>query len=291
MVTLDKFAEELKEKREALGISINDIYEITRIDKSYLEAMEKGNFEVMPDVYMRAFIRKFAEAVELNPNEVIKKYEAAKSGKGFNETVISKKEEGSEIVDEQESRKTSMGNEVNQNKISEKINNPFLILGFIGVIIIIAIIYFTFISSDSDEIIREQKVEDILSERKNEVETPRFEIKKNEPVVEKNQKSEVETIITTSDSLSLKINSLDTVWFRTKIDNAESDEFILNPNRSKTLSAKSNINMLVGNAGGLELILNGKKLNFIGKKGEIKNISIDSDGIHYLKMRPDSTNE
>jgi cytoskeletal protein RodZ len=291
MITLDKFAEELREKREALGISINDIYEITRIDKNYLEAMEKGNFEVMPDVYMRAFIRKFAEAVELNPDEVIKKYEAAKSGKGFNETVIIEKEEGSEIIDEQESGKKSMDNDVYESKISEKINNPFLILGSIGAIIIIAIVYFTFISSDSDEIIREQKVEDILTERKNEVETPRFEIKKNEPVVEKNQKPEVETIITTSDSLSLKINSLDTVWFRTKIDNAESDEFILNPNRSKTLSAKSKINMLVGNAGGLELILNGKKLNFIGKKGEIKNISIDSDGIHYLKMRPDSTNE
>ena len=47
MSALEKFAEGLKSKREALGISLNDIYEITRIDKNYLEEMEKGNFEII----------------------------------------------------------------------------------------------------------------------------------------------------------------------------------------------------------------------------------------------------
>ena len=79
------------------------------------------------------------------------------------------------------------------------------------------------------------------------------------------------------------MNATDTIWFRIIIDNDKNNEYILNPNRSKTFVAGSNINLLLGNAGAIELILNGKNLNFTGKKGEIRNISINSKGFQYVK--------
>ena len=62
-------------------------------------------------------------------------------------------------------------------------------------------------------------------------------------------------------------------------------EFTLNPKLSKVLKAKSSFNILVGNAGGIELVLNGNKLPKIGRKGEIKNINVDSQGVHYMKIK------
>ena len=280
MSALDKFAEELKEKRETLGISISDLYEITRIDKNYLIEMEKGNFEIMPDVYMRAFIRKYADAIELDHTEIIKKYEAAQSGKTVDEKTNPEskseaKEEISEFEDESESKIAV---------ISETNYNPYIIIGFIVAIVLIGYFYYTFIYSDNNEIIVEQRSEDIISGRNSETKTPRFELKNSNSEVEANNNSEANIGLAKTDSLSLKINALDTVWFRTQIDKAKKDEFILNPNRSKTLNAKSQIDILVGNTGGIEFILNGKKLEFKGKKGEIRNVRINSNGIQFSKI-------
>jgi len=289
MSTLEKFAEELKARRKAQGISINDIYEITRIDKNYLQEMEKSNFEIMPDVYMRAFIRKYADAVELDPEEVIKKYEAAKSGKAFDKKAMDDSKKTSEKSIEVDNNENYSNIEPGQGEASGKNYNMFLILGFVIVAVLIGAFYSIFIHTNNEEIIVEQRVEDILNERSKESESSRFEVKENIPELkETNPKVGAVASVTKNDSLSLRINALDTVWFRTQIDNTKKDEFILNPNRSKTLNAKSKIDLLIGNTGGIEFILNGKKIDFLGKKGEIRNITFDADGIHYSKMKTTS---
>ncbi len=271
MSALELFAEELKKKRETLGLSISDLYEVTRIDKTYLEEMEKGNFEIMPDVYMRAFVRKYADAVELNPDEAIAKYEAAQSGKSYDKVASAKEVEKTETDTEYSEP------EVRQNQIKENNNNPFIIIGGIVLLLIAGLAYFLFFSPNSEEIIVEQRVEDIIGERTQENSDARFKVRKEENVVTPN--SEDNAI----DTFSLKINALDTVWFRTEIDNTSKDEFILNPNGSKTLRAKSQINILIGNTGGIEFFLNGKKIDFKGKKGEIRNVIVKADGVHYSK--------
>lgn len=66
----------LKEKRKEKGMSLEEIQEITKIRKRYLEAIEKGEYNVLPGVfYARAFIKSYAEAVGLDPDEVLKTYD------------------------------------------------------------------------------------------------------------------------------------------------------------------------------------------------------------------------
>ncbi len=280
MSALEKFAEELKEQRESLEISVSELYEITRIDKNYLVEMEKGNFEIMPDVYMRAFIRKYADAVELDANETIKKYEAAQNGKTVSKEVETYAE------DEPEAEITLIDDEpkLKETVISETNYNPYIIIIFIIAVALIGYFYYAFIYSANNKIIVEQRVENIISGRNSKANTSRFELKRNNSNVEANNDSKSNSGLTKTDSLTLKINALDTVWFRTQIDKAKTDEFILNPNRSKVLNAKSQIDILVGNTGGIEFVLNGKKLKFDGKKGEIRKIIINSDGIHYSNV-------
>ncbi|MFB7139484.1 helix-turn-helix domain-containing protein [Gottfriedia sp. NPDC056225] len=54
----------LKEAREAKGLSIDDVQELTKIQKRYLEAIEEGNYEILPgQFYVRAFIKQYAETI------------------------------------------------------------------------------------------------------------------------------------------------------------------------------------------------------------------------------------
>jgi len=275
MESLKNFGEELKKQREKVGITISDIYERTRIDKKYLEEMEKGNFGIMPDVYMRAFIRKYADAVDLNPNETIQKYEAACSGKPINEVETTKEDEQ---LTENNNEKEKVYGEQNSGyeETIHKKTSPTIIIGVVLLFILFGVGYFLFGGADSEQIIVEKKVEDILKEQ-NKNNNERFEIA---------QKQNTEnTSVTAKDSLSLKINAMDTSWFRIIVDKTKSDEFILNPNHTKTINAKNQIKLLVGNSGGIEFVLNGKKLEFTGTKGEIKNIVVNAKGIKYLPVK------
>jgi cytoskeletal protein RodZ len=57
-------------------ISLEDLQESTKIRKRYLEAIEEGNYKILPgNFYVRAFIKSYAEAVGLDPNEVLNMYQ------------------------------------------------------------------------------------------------------------------------------------------------------------------------------------------------------------------------
>jgi cytoskeletal protein RodZ len=66
----------LRNARIERKISLDDLQEATKIRKRYLEAIEEGNYKVLPgSFYVRAFIKSYAEMVGLDPNEVLKLYE------------------------------------------------------------------------------------------------------------------------------------------------------------------------------------------------------------------------
>ena len=65
----------LKEAREAKDISLDTLQETTKIQKRYLLAIEQGNLHILPGkFYARAFIKEYATAVGLDPNEILEGY-------------------------------------------------------------------------------------------------------------------------------------------------------------------------------------------------------------------------
>src|SRR5699024_3218047 len=72
-----EIGERLKEAREEKNLSLESLQETTKIQKRYLEAIEQGNFKILPGTfYARAFIKEYAAAVGLDPNELLEEYKA-----------------------------------------------------------------------------------------------------------------------------------------------------------------------------------------------------------------------
>ncbi|MCT2534593.1 helix-turn-helix domain-containing protein [Aquibacillus koreensis] len=68
--------ERLKEAREAKSLTLDDLQKITKIQTRYLQAIERGNYEVMPgNFYIRAFIKEYATAVDLDPEQLMEEYQ------------------------------------------------------------------------------------------------------------------------------------------------------------------------------------------------------------------------
>lgn len=67
---MSELGRHLKEARLQKGMSLDDVQEVTKIRKKYLEAIEAGDYKVLPgSFYVRAFIKTYAEAVGVNPDE------------------------------------------------------------------------------------------------------------------------------------------------------------------------------------------------------------------------------
>ncbi|MEC2160914.1 helix-turn-helix domain-containing protein [Virgibacillus halodenitrificans] len=65
----------LKEAREAKGLSLDSLQETTKIQKRYLKAIEDGNLHILPGkFYARAFIKEYANAVGIDPAELLQEY-------------------------------------------------------------------------------------------------------------------------------------------------------------------------------------------------------------------------
>jgi cytoskeletal protein RodZ len=74
---LTELGNRLKEAREAKGLSLEDLQELTKIQKRYLIGIEEGNYSMMPGkFYVRAFIKQYCEAVGLDSEEIFEQYKS-----------------------------------------------------------------------------------------------------------------------------------------------------------------------------------------------------------------------
>jgi len=72
---LTELGNRLKEAREARGLSLDDLQDITKIQKRYLKGIEEGNYDSIPGkFYVRAFIKQYGEAVGLDPESLFDEY-------------------------------------------------------------------------------------------------------------------------------------------------------------------------------------------------------------------------
>ena len=70
----------LKRKREGLSIPVKDASEKLKIKISYLENLENNNYrELPPDVYVKGFIKSYAQLVGLNPEKMVDIYDREKN--------------------------------------------------------------------------------------------------------------------------------------------------------------------------------------------------------------------
>ena len=289
----EKFAQELKEAREKSEMTLQQLAAKSRIDLKFIEAMEKGDFSFLPEIYVKAFIRDYSKIVGVDENLFLKKYDAAKQGKDYDENRESQDSEEKKNLSEttssaqspssvqQPAKKQIVDNETSKPVPSstKDAGKKKIILGAVAgaVVIIFLVVYFAFMKSDSSIIVTEKPYEQVRKENQQ-----RFIKEKPET----NKKITSEPV----DSLSLLMEASDTSWVKILLDNQKVEEFILFPNSKKDIKARSNYRMIIGNSGAINFKLNNKELKFKGQNKKVKYVSIDSSGLKYLNQPPNFGN-
>jgi len=72
----------------------------------------------------------------------------------------------------------------------------------------------------------------------------------------------------------LKIICIDETWVKIIVDGKKTVQFLLQPGNEKQLEANSKFNILLGNAKGVKLILDGKPVKISGQDGQVTTMQI-----------------
>ena len=279
--SLISFSAELKSAREAKDISLEEISGKTRINMKFLKAIETAEFEVLPDVYLKAFLKEYAKSVDLDPNKVIQKYDLAKIGKYSNEDEeVQLKEEAAPSEEPLPRRK--FGASTNAGPIMPEIEemrsgssrNYLPIFVIIAIIIfILSLIYIFFIKDHSSEIVKDNSAGESFYEDIFEVDDA------------------VSVITSATDSIILRIETDADAWYRAIIDDRNAAEFNLKSGNSRTIKAREKVKLVLGNSGATKLFLNGKGLDFTGIEDQVKRLEITASGIKKITEKELSANE
>ena len=69
----------LRRERESLGMSLEEVARATRIPAQSLERIESDRFDDLPgEVFVRGFLKAYAQAIELVPDDVLVRYTSSR---------------------------------------------------------------------------------------------------------------------------------------------------------------------------------------------------------------------
>jgi|SRR5581483_2756002 len=84
----------------------------------------------------------------------------------------------------------------------------------------------------------------------------------------------------------LKLSATEKTWLSITSDGKRLFSGFLEPSQTKTLTGLDAARMTVGNAGGLEVRLNGKPIGPIGKSGQVRVVVFTPDNFEVLPLEP-----
>jgi hypothetical protein len=87
--------------------------------------------------------------------------------------------------------------------------------------------------------------------------------------------------------IKLRLEVVDTVWIRAVADGERVLEGIYRAGGElEPIEAEKEVELKVGNAGGVSLALNGKDLGLIGPRGRVRSVMVTPEGVEVLNPNP-----
>ena len=246
METIGKY---LKRVRETCGYSLEDVAGITRINLRYLEAIEEDDFAKIPgETFSHGFIRSFARCIGISDEEISSK---------IRET----------LKTEPQAVNTQDQDDMAERSVVRKPGKARIILPAAAAVILAALLIVLFTSGRESGTIRNSKeLKEVPAES---IEVQPQVVAENNQVVQKN----VEPVV-------LKVYARELTWISARIDDKETKEALLQPGDGVMWNGDEKVVITVGNAGGIDLDVNGRRLDPIGRRGEvIRDAVVTSEGV------------
>lgn len=300
----NEFFEELKRTRESKGLRLEDIARRYRIRLSFLESIEGGSFEDLPEpIYTKTFIKTYAGALGVDAGPILAQY-----AKHVEKTLPPAPPEEKAAA------------EVKGPDAGKAVLAWFGMLGsrvgwtFLALAVVIALGIYAFQDRPEKPVPAKTAVreEARLPEKPAEVKPPEEppaqpaqqpeaappqapqqqaaapELKKPEvpPAAEKREPAPAPPPPAAGGTLSLTIEATEAAWVQVKADKTPAIQRLLQAGERVSAEAKEKITVDLGNAGGVQITFQGKSLGSPGKRGEVVHL-VYPEGKRVERKKPE----
>lgn len=92
-------------------------------------------------------------------------------------------------------------------------------------------------------------------------------------------------------SFSLELKAVEETWIRVQVNGQPPEETLFKPGEGNSYQSMNRIELVIGNAGGLDMIFGGKKLEKFGKSGEVVTLIFSPQGVERKRMAIQGQNQ
>lgn len=238
-----EIGETLRKAREARGLSLENVAELTKINSRYIKAIENDSFDALPGgIYTRGFLRSYARLLGLDPKELLSGFE---------------KQDPVEINDLSEDHAPAAFNFSPKESLSVKNLKKTAYYSAFAVILILAGYLFwagyTYIVKSNGSSREAVKPDNLIERLKGEGDTLQ------EKTSAANQKG-LNVILEVTEQKC---------WVRVTTDGVVKFTGIVAAGDSRSFQASERMNLRLGNAGVVKITVNGRLMGSMGKYGEV----------------------
>ncbi|MFE7119549.1 helix-turn-helix domain-containing protein [Streptomyces sp. NPDC057654] len=242
----------LRQARVESGLTVDEISSTTRVRAPIVHAIEQDDFSRCGgDVYARGHIRTLARAVGLDPAALIEQYDAEHGGRP-SPTPAAPLFEAERIRSEPR----------RPNWTAAMVAAIVAVVGFVG---------FTLFSGGDKEGGRPVAADSPTARQS----TPAHSPSPSKPADPKPDPSESAIAAAPGNKVTVKVTATEAAsWISAKDHNGRlMDELVLKEGASKTFTDEQQIDLVLGNAGAVQLFVNGKEIKHVGDNGQVQRLS------------------
>jgi cytoskeletal protein RodZ len=272
-MTAKTVGEQLRAAREAQGLSLDDISQATRINKKFLEDLERDVPPKLPQTYVHAVLKAFAQEVGLDPGELLRSLSPPPPPPVPSSSEVPTPEviaSGPPVRERREEDKTA-----GQTK---------MVVVLVGVVVIGLIISITFLHDQkSTQQPKEIPFSDVVKEREARAQQPRAG---KDTLSDQTRKAAA-----LADSLLLEGTARESAFVRVTIDGMKTVESTWIPPHHARWKAKKSFVISLADGEAMTFTLNGKPMGVLGSaKKPLKNFVISQETLQRLRESGKSQN-
>ena len=243
----------LRREREKQRLTIADIEKGTSIRGVYIEQIERGNINELPGlVYAKGFVRNYANFLHMNPEPLVQQF-AEENGGSAVPTAPPAEPDGA-------SRRISLSNvgdeSLSKISIGSKTSSYAGIFGklAVGIIALVA-----FVAAGAALI-------SAINAPAQETAAPGHTEQPSAPAAAAASDPARTPAV---DGVNVSVTLTERCWTEVSVDGQSVFEGIIEKGKTESWQGKESVVVRAGNAGALDVTLNGKKLGVFGDQGEV----------------------
>jgi cytoskeletal protein RodZ len=253
------FGEELRKEREMRGISLKEIADSTKISRRFLEAIERNDMRTLPaPVFTRGFVREYARYLGLNAEEMVTRY---------GDYIMALETAEATVAANTPPRTVTPANDFRRNTVTRPEPPPsssgrYLPVAIVIILLLAGALATVLFRRNSREI---RVSPDAVTATTAPVPSP----------------PPAPATVAPASALTMELSFREATWLTAHVDGKSAINGEIAAGEKRTLHANESIVFkTLGNAGGVDITLNGSKLAPLGDSGDVRHdVRFDQESV------------